>query len=237
VKILILAATNIEVRAIQKELALIETYDDHLGRYKSKETIIDVLVSGIGMAAKAYQLGKYLQKENYDLVLNIGIAGSFKKEIPIASLVNVVQDQFSEMGAEDGEHFIGIADMNFMEFDTHPYTKGILINDTDFGHFGLDELTKVKGITSNTIHGCQKSISEIINKFNPDIETMGGAAFLYACLSEKIPCAQIRSISNYVEVRDRSKWKVEQAIEQLTNEVLKILEYLSNNKTLCDENI
>jgi futalosine hydrolase len=236
VKILLLAATPNEVQSLKDKLIPTVKLDDPgIDRFRYREIIVDIIVSGIGMVAKAYQLGKQLQKEKYDLALNIGIAGSFKNEIPIGSVVNVVQDQFSEMGAEDGDRFIGITEMNFKEFDTHPYTKGILINDTDFADFGLDELTKVKGITSNTIHGCQKSISDIITKFNPDIETMGGAAFLFACMSEEIPHAQIRSISNYVEVRDRSKWKVEQAIEQLTNEVLKILEYLSNNKTLNDE--
>jgi futalosine hydrolase len=175
------------------------------------------------MVAKAYHLGRQLQKEKYDLALNIGIAGSYKKEIPPGSVVNVVQDQFSEMGAEDGEDFIGINEMDFDEFNTYPYSKGILLNNTNFTQFGLDDIKKVSGITSNTIHGNRGSISEIIAKFDPDIETMGGAAFLYTCLSEKISCAQIRSISNFVEIRDRLGWKVELAVEQLTKRVFNVI--------------
>jgi len=227
VKIFILAATNIEVQPLSDHLTAVGTHDEHINRYIHKDLTIDIVVSGIGMVAKAYYLGRQLQSENYDLALNIGIAGSYKKEIPIGEVVNVVEDQFSEMGAEDGEGFISIVDMNFVEFDSFPYSKGKLINETDFVRFGLEDLIKTKGITSNTIHGRLASITDLIDKFNPDVETMGGAAFLFACLTESIPCAQIRSISNYVEVRDRSGWKVEMAIEQLTKHVMNVFEYLS----------
>jgi len=230
VNILILAATANEVHYLKEKLSSSQqSHARRIIRYKYYNLTIDIVVSGIGMVAKAYLLGKYLQNENYDLALNVGIAGSFKKEFPLTSVVNVVQDQFTEMGAEDADSFIGIADMGFKEFNTHPYANGKIINNTNFDQFGLDDLKKVSGITSNTIHGRQSSISEIISSFDPDVETMGGAAFLYACLMEEIPCAQIRSISNYVEVRDRSKWQVKSAIDQLTHEILKIIESLRNN--------
>jgi futalosine hydrolase len=227
VKILILAATHHEIQLLKGKLTLIEIFDSRLIRYAYQNIFIDVLESGIGMVAKAYQLGRQLQREKYDLALNIGIAGSFKKELKPGTIVNVVQDQFPEMGAEDGEGFIEITDMGFDEFDSYPFSKGVLINNTDFAQFGLDDLKKVKGITSNTIHGRQESISNIVTKLNPDIETMGGAAFLFACLSGKIPCAQIRSVSNYVEVRNRSGWMVELAVEQLTQKMLDIIDNMA----------
>ena len=37
-------------------------------------------------------------------------------------------------------------------------------------------LNHVKAITVNTVHGNEDSISKIINRLNPDIETMEGAA-------------------------------------------------------------
>jgi len=46
---------------------------------------------------------------------------------------------------------------------------------------------------------------------------MEGAAFHYACLKEKVPYAEIRSISNYVEKRDRSKWNIPLAIKNLND--------------------
>jgi futalosine hydrolase len=44
---------------------------------------------------------------------------------------------------------------------------------------------------------------------------MEGAAFMYACLMQEIPFAQIRAVSNVVERRNRGAWKVQEAIAAL----------------------
>jgi futalosine hydrolase len=90
-------------------------------------------------------------------------------------------------------------------------------------------LKQVTGITSNTIHGEINSISAVAERFHPEIETMGGAAFLYSCLIEKIPSAQVRAISNYVEVRDKSRWNIPLAVKNLTTTTLQILDYLNKS--------
>jgi futalosine hydrolase len=56
----------------------------------------------------------------------------------------------------------------------------------------------------------------LAEKFNPQLESMEGAAVLYVCGREDIPAIQIRAISNYVGVRDRFSWKTEEAITALT---------------------
>jgi futalosine hydrolase len=40
---------------------------------------IDHLVTGVGMVATAIELSKKLSENNYDLVINAGIAGSFNR--------------------------------------------------------------------------------------------------------------------------------------------------------------
>ena len=52
---------------------------------------------------------------------------------------------------------------------------------------------------------------------------MEGAALHYVCLQEKVPFIQLRAISNYVGERDKSKWKMQEAITNLHNELLKLL--------------
>jgi futalosine hydrolase len=81
----------------------------------------------------------------------------------------------------------------------------------------------VKGITVNTVHGNSASIKKVKKKFNPDIESMEGAAFFFACQNEKIPCLQIRAISNYVEKRNKKKWKMKLAVKNLCTIIEKIL--------------
>jgi futalosine hydrolase len=53
---------------------------------------------------------------------------------------------------------------------------------------------------------------------------MEGAAFMYACLIHEVPFAQVRAVSNVVERRNRSAWKMADAIESLGAAALRILE-------------
>ncbi|HMQ88955.1 MAG TPA: hypothetical protein PKB07_15270, partial [Flavilitoribacter sp.] len=60
-----------------------------------------------------------------------------------------------------------------------------------------------------------------------DIETMEGAAFFYVCLMESVPFLAIRSISNYVEARNREAWDIPGAIRALNDVVKGLLEILA----------
>jgi futalosine hydrolase len=57
---------------------------------------------------------------------------------------------------------------------------------------------------------------------------MEGAALHYVCLQENIPFVQIRSVSNYVGERDKTKWKIQEAIENLNRELLLMINRITN---------
>ena len=52
---------------------------------------------------------------------------------------------------------------------------------------------------------------------------MEGAAFHFVCLQQKIPFIQIRSISNSVGERDKSKWVIKEAVSNLNIELDKMI--------------
>jgi futalosine hydrolase len=87
-------------------------------------------------------------------------------------------------------------------------------------------LIPVKAVTVNTLHGSKESIKRVKEKFNPEIETMDGAAFFYVCLSEKVPFLQIRAISNFVEIHRIENWNIPLAIDNLTDTVIAIFDEL-----------
>ena len=80
----------------------------------------------------------------------------------------------------------------------------------------LTGLPTVDGVTVNTVHGNEASIARVTERFNPDVESMEGAAFMYACLIHGVPFAQVRAVSNLVERRNRAAWKLNEAIAELT---------------------
>ena len=170
------------------------------------------------MTATAYHLGKVLAKNKYDLALNIGIAGAFNQNLALGGVVNVVSDCFADSGAEDDEKFLSMFDLGLQESDAFPFVNGKL-----HGTKRYESLPSAKGITVNTVHGNEEHIRKTKMLYAPDVESMEGAAFLYACLSENLPCSQIRAISNYVEKRNKAAWNIPLAVANLHSTVITLL--------------
>jgi futalosine hydrolase len=74
------------------------------------------------------------------------------------------------------------------------------------------------------VHGDERSIACVVERFKPDVETMEGAGFMYACLIHGVPFAQIRAVSNAVERRNRGAWKMDVAIRELGAAAARLLD-------------
>ena len=81
----------------------------------------------------------------------------------------------------------------------------------------------MRAISVNRVLGNEASIEKTLKLVDAQIVSMEGAAAYFVCRSECQACIQIRAISNYVEKRDRSSWKVDEALTNLASETLKIL--------------
>jgi len=224
-KILIVAATHSEISQLYERTELLRKHDDYFSNHLFNGYETDILVTGIGIASTAYRLGKILSKNNYDLALNFGIAGSFNRNIKPGEVVNVEYDIISELGAENGLSFLKFDELK-IEQTSHSRTIWEQRNNLPITNSVIQSLRPVTGITVNTVHGNTETIDKIIQLFHPDVETMEGAAFLHICNEEKIKCAQIRSVSNYVELRETANWNIKLAIENLNQKAFEILETL-----------
>lgn len=221
-RILLVAATILEIRPFLAKLIPLGEATGLVSHYKFKNTFIDVLIPGIGMMQTAYHLGKQTAGTKYDIALNAGIGGSYTDNLAIGEVVHVTEECIPEMGVEDGSAFLSLFDIGLMDPDNFPYDKGRLINGSPLKSNRLARIRIVKGATANTIHGNIESIRKIISMYHPETESMEGAAFLYSCLSDHIPCAQIRCISNYVAERDKTHWNLELAFKNLNKVLLEI---------------
>ena len=86
----------------------------------------------------------------------------------------------------------------------------------------------MKGITVNKVHGNAQSIEKTIQLHQPQTESMEGAAVFYACQQLNIPAMQIRSISNYVEPRNRESWQIGLAVKNLNDWLIEFINKFSN---------
>lgn len=169
---------------------------------------VKCLVSGVGMVSTAFELAKELSAHRYDLAINIGIAGSFNRNLAIGQVLQITDDFFADFGAEDGPHFLSMHDLGLANNHYAPILPNI-------SSPALEGLEKVRAITVNKVHGNELSIAATTDRLHPDLESMEGAAFFYACQQFALPSIQIRSISNYVERRNRDQWNIPLAIDQL----------------------
>ncbi len=163
---------------------------------------------------------------NYDLAINIGLAGSFDHFLEQGFVVNVIQEQFADLGVVHKNNFYTLVEEELMDENNFPFSESKLHS---HGNFDLDEiesLIPVKGITLNTLHSDPLWLAKLRDKFDPEVETMTGAAFFYVCLQQKIPFLEIRSISHFVEIRRIENWHIPNAIESLNNATLAILNEL-----------
>jgi futalosine hydrolase len=224
-RILFVSATYSEIRPFCNKAVLAGKRDDHLSGFKFNNIDIDVLITGVGIASTSFQLGKLFASNKYDIAINLGIAGSFNKGLKEGEVVNVCSDIISELGAENGSSFLKFDELNLGKSSLEKSIWKVQ-NNYEIKNQVIQQLKRVNGITVNTVHGNKRSIEEIIKRYHPDVETMEGAAFLHICNTEKIKCAQIRSISNFVEERNLDNWKTELAIKNLNDTAMEILNTL-----------
>ncbi len=223
-KLLIVSATHLEIEPLISNFSFIEQKNKNLYSYRYRDFEVDVLIAGIGMVATAFCMGKTLQATCYDVAINAGISGSFDYNLPLGAVLNVTHDRFPEMGAENGEYFLSLVDLQLLEEDSFPFQNLELVNSSIFQSPVLNELPQANGITVNTIHGNEENIHKIREQYNPVSESMEGAAFMYACLLSGIRFIQIRAISNYVEKRNRENWNIGLAIKNLNEVLWKVLD-------------
>ena len=209
-RILVVAATSFEVESLKSEVGSRKS-DSGL-----KTLDLELLITGVGMVATAFALGKHLADHQYDLVINLGIAGSFDRGIAFREIVEVVEDQLAELGAEDDEAFLPIETLGFGE--------SIFKTDTRLSSYTNQQLKQVTAITVNTVHGYEGSIEKLTGRIQPQLESMEGAAFFYSCKQVGVPCLQIRAVSNYVEKRNRDAWQIGLAIKNLNSFAIRFIQ-------------
>lgn len=211
-KILVIAATENEVQPF-------------LDSDIQKSNPIDVLITGVGMVATTFSLTKKIRESSYGLLLNVGIAGSFSRDIQLGQVVRVKEDSFSELGAQNDDQFLTLKDLGLGEIKFQENIDAQIEN-----NLLVKTLAMAKGVTVNKVHGKNSSIRRLVKQFSPDVESMEGAAVFYVARQEKMPALQIRAISNLVEKRNKENWNIPLAIKNLNDWL--ILFSSSLNKTV-----
>jgi futalosine hydrolase len=202
-KVLITAATSMELSSLQTHIKDIPTLSIHYA------------ITGIGAVSTVYHLMELLKKDSYDLMIQVGIAGSFDHHLTLGSAVTVEKEMIAEMGVVENQTYKDIFQLNLADPNQAPYTSGILINP----HQELMSkagLIKTIGVTNNLISTNENQIARYKTIYKASIESMEGAGFHFVGIMQAIPFIQIRGISNEVGERNKANWKINEGIHAVT---------------------
>lgn len=211
--LLIAAATPLELAPLILHLAPYRV-DGTPESYKKGDLTIRICLTNVGSGPAAYALGRALAAYPADLAIQAGIAGCFDPAIALGEVCRVQTERFADLGAEDSDRFLDIFELGLRDPDTPPFRGGRLPA-PELSYPLWRALPAVDAITVNTVTGAEATVRRLSEKYHPTLESMEGAAFHYACLQQSVIFAQIRSISNYVTVRDKARWKIPLAVENL----------------------
>ncbi|MEI7597308.1 MAG: hypothetical protein WCK02_16280 [Bacteroidota bacterium] len=230
-RILLVSATKDEIDPIARQYGTdLRASKDRFFSIRQGTFILDILISGIGSAQTTFHLTNTVNKEKYDVVLNVGIAGSFAQKLTMGEIVNVKEEEFADFGTRSQGTFKNATESGFIGQMEFPFIANKITNKTPWGQ-GFPQLKQVRGITVETIIDNFQEIDARAKKYSPDIETMEGAAFFYVMSHQSIPYYQIRSISNIVG-SNKMQWNIPLAKDNLCRFMLRFIDGLKRGITL-----
>ena len=222
--ITIVSATQLEIQPILHQLKKSATPDDIPFRFSMQQHTIDVVVTGIGLTQMACNASIYAVNHQDNLFIHAGISGSFTDEFKIGDVVLVKSEQFGDFGLQESDgSFRDLFQTELMDGNQPPFQNGQLLNPkVDTFPF----LPLVSGLTVNTVTGTNHRKQQLIEKYQPDVESMEGAAFFYVALQLNLNFLSLRSISNLIEPRNKTNWNIPLAVKNLNVDLWELLQLL-----------
>ncbi|KOU53124.1 futalosine hydrolase [Streptomyces sp. WM6378] len=174
---------------------------------------IHVYPAGVGPAAAAVGTALALGRgPGYDLVISAGIGGGFPAVAPLGTLVVSSRIVAADLGAGSAEGFIPVTELGFGRHEVH--VLGSL------GRRATRALDAAYGtvLTVTTATGTAERAAELLARHPRALaEAMEGFGVAEAADQYGLPALEIRAVSNEVGPRDRSAWRIGDALAALTD--------------------
>lgn len=207
-KVLIVTAVPAEQKAVLRGLKEAEPFR--------------VIAAGVGAAAAAASTAAELTRTRYDLVVSAGIAGGFPGRAEVGSVVLAERIIAADLGSETADGFLSVDELGFgssqIEVDRALLSRvASALSASNFSYCQGPLLT----VTTAT--GTQETADALARRIPGAVaEAMEGYGIAIAASQCKLPVMEIRTISNTVGPRNRSAWRINEALQTL-EDVSKIL--------------
>ncbi|WP_371656993.1 MULTISPECIES: futalosine hydrolase [unclassified Streptomyces] len=172
----------------------------------------DVLAGGVGPAAAAAATAAALAVTPYDLVVSAGIGGGFQPVAPVGGLVVASRIVAADLGADTPDGYLDVEALGFgRSAHLPPQRLGRAIADATGAAYG-------PVLTVSTVTGTAARAAELAARHpGAAAEAMEGFGVAEAAAQRGVPVVEIRAVSNAVGPRDRSAWRIGDALGALTD--------------------
>ena len=175
-----------------------------------------LVVSGVGAVNAALGVALAAAGERPELIVNVGIGGAYSRgglrPLDLAVSREMI---FAGLGAEDGAGFLGLSQLGFPLLMT---PDGPLFNALPAAPVAADFAQAVGAafgpcLTLETVTGSVETAERLQTRWPGALcEGMEGAGVGLAGARLGIPTLEFRIISNLVGPRDRSAWRISEAL-------------------------
>ncbi|MFE5709935.1 futalosine hydrolase [Streptomyces sp. NPDC056501] len=184
----------------------------------------DLLVGGVGPAAVAAATGTALAyasladataRTPYDLVVSAGIAGGFAPHAPIGTVVVSEAIVAADLGAETPDGYLAVEELGFGR-SVHPVPHSLTGPLAAALRAAGRPHTVAPVLTVSTVTGTAGRTAELAGRHPAAAaEAMEGFGVAEAAAAYGVPVVEIRAVSNAVGPRDRSAWRIGEALDSL----------------------
>lgn len=211
--ILATTATEIELRPFLKKWNTLQ------GSTLSRAGV-ETLVTGVGPTDTALSLTKALAEKGGEItsVVSFGIGGAYiqpdeNDQPQLLDICIAAKEIFGDLGVCLGDEIeyldSALTGSLSCELDREMALRAKTILDGAGFRAYYGNFITVSGATG------RRSRGEYLQKtWNGLCENMEGAAMARVCRVFSIPCLEVRAVSNYVDDRDTSSWKLGEACEK-----------------------
>lgn len=223
--ILLVCSVETEAAPIRERLidaAPVEIPSKHCakGNLDGKQAVL--LVGGMGKTNAGHSIGALLARHSVRSIVGFGVAGAYRSSgLKAGELAVAASEVYGDEGVRTPAGWISSREIGiplaecgertlYNEFRTDPELLAWAERRLDAaGH-------RVKVgpfVTVSCCSGTADAGDALAERFGAICETMEGAAYAHAAALEGIPYLEIRGISNLVEDRDLSAWRISEAAE------------------------
>ena len=175
----------------------------------------DVLAAGVGPAAAAAGAATALALHRYALVVSAGIGGGFAPHAPVGSVVVADAIVAADLGAETAEGFADVTALGFGTVRHTPPPAAVRLLADALADAGPPRVTGAVLTVSTVTGSAARAVGLTTRHPSAAAEAMEGFGVAEAAARYGLPALEIRAVSNAVGPRDRSAWRIGEALTAL----------------------